>query len=248
MDVLIVGKWLTPKHVDQLYPDKSEDFNNIHYAPAIITTMIDIFLAMGNNENADGTIKYQYVFGPAQKTVSQILVLIAFVSVPMMLMVKPLILKGRLHGAHAVQVQKVEYEIGKDGKSLVRNEKIEQIQEILKKENKSDGAHSFGDIMIHQLIETIEFVLGTVSNTASYLRLWALSLAHSQLASVFLEQVLQMAFEADGKVLSTVMVSINFKYSLVLLLILHVLLLHFWRSHVHGHLGVFLAHSAPALG
>jgi|LauGreDrversion4_2_1035121.scaffolds.fasta_scaffold69308_1 hypothetical protein len=42
----------------------------------------------------------------------------------MMLMIKPLILKRRLHG-HVVDVQRVEYEIGKDGKSLVRNEKIE---------------------------------------------------------------------------------------------------------------------------
>eukprot|EP00493_Phyllostaurus_siculus_P008919 UN09030 len=63
----------------------------------------------------------------------------------------------------------------------------------------------FGEVFIHQIIETIEYVLGTVSHTASYLRIWALSLTHQQLSLVFFQKTLTMGlsmpFPSNGIVI-----------------------------------------------
>ena len=100
------------------------------------------------------------LFGLNMAMIQTVLILVALICIPWMLLLKPVLLL------------------------------IDHKRGIVRDKEHSGEHFQFGEIFVHQMIHAIEFILGTISNTASYLRLWALSLAHSELSIVFYEKAL----------------------------------------------------------
>ncbi|KAI3965101.1 hypothetical protein MKX01_014032 [Papaver californicum] len=119
---------------------------------------------------------------PGQRPLQIVLLLLALVAVPWMLFPKPFILKK----LHSERFQ------GRTYGMLGTSEMDLEVEPDSARQHHED--FNFSEVFVHQMIHSIEFVLGAVSNTASYLRLWALSLAHSELSTVFYEKVLLLAW------------------------------------------------------
>ncbi|XP_019199208.1 PREDICTED: V-type proton ATPase subunit a1-like [Ipomoea nil] len=167
-----------------------------------------------------------------QSVLQVILLLLALVAVPWMLFPKPFILK-RLH---------TERFQGRTYRMLGSSELDNEEEPDSAREHREE--FNFSEVFVHQMIHSIEFVLGAVSNTASYLRLWALSLAHSELSTVFYEKVLLLAWGYDNLIIRLVGLAVfAFATAFILLMMetlsafLHALRLHwveFQNKFYHG--------------
>lgn len=190
-------------------------------APSIITQLMNIFLKMGSTEG-----KPLYTTIERQETIQFWLLIIALICIPILLFPKPIIvyLKSKKNNVH--NSEESHYELLP----------VEEDEHDHDHDHHASGGHkqeAFGEIFIHQTIETIEFTLGAVSNTASYLRLWALSLAHAQLAKVFFEKSL-LGFIQDGNLFLVIIgffIFANITFAVLMCMDLMECFLHTLRLH-----------------
>ncbi|OXU18676.1 hypothetical protein TSAR_010511 [Trichomalopsis sarcophagae] len=149
-------------------------------APSILITFINMML-FGSSDPEKPCEEFMF---PGHATMQLVFLGIALVCIPVLLFGKPL---------HFLLTHRKKGVVHANGSAS------QNISNGVAGPSGSKGSHEeheeFGEVMIQQAIHTIEYVLSTISHTASYLRLWALSLAHAQLSEVLWNMVM-------GKILS----------------------------------------------
>uniref|UniRef100_A0A8C1WFW1 V-type proton ATPase subunit a n=1 Tax=Cyprinus carpio TaxID=7962 RepID=A0A8C1WFW1_CYPCA len=162
-------------------------------APSILIHFIDMFVFA---ENPDNPPLY-----PGQMIVQRVLVCLALLAVPVLLLGRPLFLYFRHRTNRRTEEQRP---LVTDTSSINA-----QLGDLEGGGGTEDQEFDCTEVFMHQAIHTIEYCLGCISNTASYLRLWALSLAHAQLSEVLWVMVMRISLSWQGYV-GSVLLSVIF--------------------------------------
>ncbi|XP_073539675.1 V-type proton ATPase 116 kDa subunit a 1 isoform X6 [Phyllobates terribilis] len=210
--ILILFKWC------------AYDASNSKVAPSLLIHFINMFLF--NYSDTSFPMLYS-----GQKGLQCFLVVCAFLCVPWMLVLKPLMLRHqylrRKHlGTHNFGGIRVGNGPTEEDAEIIQHDQLsmhseegeephtqffDQPDSVEVSNTDMDAeleefhvsvvtveSFNFGDVVVNQAIHTIEYCLGCISNTASYLRLWALSLAHAQLSEVLWTMVMHVGLNVGN--------------------------------------------------
>ncbi|XP_076652350.1 V-type ATPase subunit a family protein Vha100-1 isoform X4 [Halictus rubicundus] len=186
MVLLMFIKWIK-------YGPDSDGTDPVHgpfCAPSVLITFINMVLFNGGTAPA-GCSAWMYA---GQEGFQKLLVILAVLCIPWMLLGRPFMLMYNKKKQH-VQLNNHGTENG-DVEGGV--DSIPPNSGVVISDHKEEEEEDMSELFIHQGIHTIEYVLGSVSHTASYLRLWALSLAHAQLSEVLWNMVMRNGLTREG--------------------------------------------------
>ncbi|KAF9586649.1 H(+)-transporting V0 sector ATPase subunit a [Lunasporangiospora selenospora] len=179
--------------------------------PSLLNTMIYMFLTPGSVQPGDKLY-------PGQSFIQGLLVLVALICIPWMLFLKPYYLKWEHNKARAMGYHQPSEHNVRISTDSTHSDDIGGA--VVAEDAEHEEEFDFGEELIHQVIHTIDFCLGCISNTASYLRLWALSLAHAQLSEVLWTMTIGMAWNysgAIGAIMTIIMFSVWFTLTIFIL-------------------------------
>ncbi|XP_049748635.1 V-type proton ATPase 116 kDa subunit a 3 isoform X1 [Elephas maximus indicus] len=168
-------------------------------APSILIHFINMFLFSRSPTNRP---LYR-----GQEMVQSTLVVLALAMVPILLLGTPLYLRWQHRRHHLPRTpsgpqpdeDKAGFLNSQDGNTSVNGWGSDE-EKAGPPGDEEQAEFVFSEVFMHQAIHTIEFCLGCISNTASYLRLWALSLAHAQLSEVLWAMVMHVGLSMGREV------------------------------------------------